>query len=70
MYSFGTFARGDEGYFSNQTYKKGGLNKKGDYNNDKITQLIDKLNKTVGENKCHKITNEILKISDHDIANS
>ncbi|EHJ08507.1 nickel ABC transporter substrate-binding protein [Staphylococcus simiae] len=70
MYSFGTIPRGDTGYFFNQAYKKDGAINKGDYHNDKVAALIDKLNTTVDKNERHQISNEIIKQSTKDIPSS
>ncbi|MCS4486292.1 nickel ABC transporter substrate-binding protein [Staphylococcus americanisciuri] len=70
LYSFGTIPRGDTGYFFNQAYKPQGAINDGGYNNDKVTALIDTLNKTVDREARIHITNDIIDISNKDIANS
>jgi len=70
LYSFGTIPRGDTGYFFNQAYKPEGAINAGGYDNEKVTALIDELNKTVGKDERHQITNQILDITHEDLANS
>ena len=70
LYSFGTIPRGDTGYFFNQAYKPKGAINVGDYNNQKVTALIDDLNKTVDKKERNQITNEILDITSDELPNS
>lgn len=70
MYSFGTLPRGDTGYFFNQAYKSGGAINKGDYHNERVNQLIDQLNETVKTSERHNLSNDIIKLTDKDYANS
>lgn len=70
LYSFGTIPRGDTGYFFNQAYKPEGAINAGDYDNDKVTELINQFNKTVDTNERHHLTNEIIDITNKDLANS
>src|SRR5699024_8361442 len=60
MYSFGTIPRGDTGYFFNQAYQVDGAINKGDYENDKVVELIDELNETVGQDERADVANEIV----------
>lgn len=70
MYNFGTIPRGDTGYFFNQAYKSNGAINKGNYDNQKITSLIDELNTTVGQDNRAKIAQEIIDEAEQDIPNS
>ena len=70
MYSFGTYPRGDSGYFFNMAYKKDGAVNKGAYHNAQVDQLIEQLNHTVDKSERDRLTNEILKVSKQDIPNS
>ncbi|NQD98677.1 ABC transporter substrate-binding protein, partial [Staphylococcus xylosus] len=70
LYSFGTIPRGDTGYFFNQAYKPKGAINSGDYNNQKVTALIDEFNKTVDKSERNRLTNEIISITQSDFANS
>ncbi|MCE5007111.1 nickel ABC transporter substrate-binding protein [Staphylococcus equorum] len=70
LYSFGTIPRGDTGYFFNQAYKPQGAINAGDYDNDKVTALINQFNKTVDTKERHRLTNEIIDITSNDLANS
>ena len=70
LYSFGTIPRGDTGYFFNQAYKPKGAINAGGYDNHKVTALIDELNKTVDKEERNRITNQIIDITNDDIANS
>ena len=69
MYSYLTVPRGDTGYFFNTAYLPNGALNKGHYNN-KVTQLINKLNTTFGEKQRASVTNDILEKSKDDIPNS
>ncbi|MGW7796597.1 nickel ABC transporter substrate-binding protein [Staphylococcus xylosus] len=70
LYSFGTIPRGDTGYFFNQAYKPKGAINSGDYDNPKVTALIDEFNKTVDKSERNRLTNEIISITQSDFANS
>ena len=70
LYSFGTIPRGDTGYFFNQAYKPKGAINAGGYDNHKVAALIDELNKTVDKEERNRITNQIIDITNDDIANS
>lgn len=70
MYSFGTLPRGDTGYFFNQAYMPEGAINKGDYHNQHVVDLIHQLNTTVNTQDRHQLTDQILKASDKDQANS
>lgn len=70
LYSFGTIPRGDTGYFFNQAYKPKGAINAGHYNNEQVTSLIDQFNKTVDPEERNRLTNEIIKITEEDVANS
>ncbi|PTI67880.1 nickel ABC transporter substrate-binding protein [Staphylococcus shinii] len=70
LYSFGTIPRGDTGYFFNQAYKPEGAINSGNYNNKKVTTLIDQFNRTVDKSERNRLTNEIIDITQNDFANS
>ncbi|WP_436854338.1 nickel ABC transporter substrate-binding protein [Staphylococcus caeli] len=70
MYSFGTIPRGDTGYFFNQAYKPNGAINAGAYQNEKVTSLIEQLNTTVDKSERNQLANEIIQLTDKDLANS
>lgn len=70
LYSFGTIPRGDTGYFFNQAYKSEGAINAGSYSNKRVTALINRFNTTVNKDERNRLTNEIIDITNKDLANS
>lgn len=70
LYSFGTFPRGDTGYFFNQAYKAQGAINAGNYSNNRVNDLIEQFNKTVDKAERNQLTNKIIALTKEDYANS
>lgn len=70
MYSFGTFPRGDAGYFFNQAYDPDGAVNKGNYSNSTVTKMIEQLNQTIDQNKREDLSNDIVDEAAKDTPNS
>lgn len=65
-----TAPRGDSGYYLNATYMKNGALNYGHVSHDRLTEIIDTINKTVDEQKRHELTKEALKIIDEEMLHS
>ncbi|MBI5974443.1 nickel ABC transporter substrate-binding protein [Staphylococcus canis] len=70
MYSFGTIPRGDAGYFFNQAYHPDGAINKGDYHNQNVTAMINRLNQTVDKKEREQLSNEIVNEVQKDVPES